>query len=372
MREVEVVDRSSWAASLFFRYQMRRLKALIIAILCRTLRRGGRAMSHIIETVDLSKKFGALTAVERLNIEVEKGEVFGLLGPNGAGKTTTISMLCTILKPTSGTATVNGFDIVRQAAEVRRSIGIVFQEPSVDDRLTGRENLVMHANLYGVPAGERRRRIEVVLKLVELEDRADDLLRTYSSGMRRRLEIARGLIHYPKVLFLDEPTIGLDPQTREHIWAYIRELSMREDITVILTTHYMEEADRLCDRVAIIDYGKIVALDTPQSLKEKLEGEIITIKTKDADRLSRKLGEAGLVDKISVVGDELKLNVKEAHATLPRVVEMAAGFGIRVEYVSLHEPDLGDVFLHYTGRGIRAEGGEEYHGFTAIRRRQIR
>jgi ABC-2 type transport system ATP-binding protein len=174
-------------------------------------------MQSAIETIDLTRQFNSLTAVDKLNITVERGEVFGLLGPNGAGKTTTISMLCTILRPTAGKATVNGFDIVKQATQVRKSIGIVFQDPSIDDRLTGRENLYMHANLYGVPPGEQRNRIEGVLKLVELEERADDLLRAYSGGMRRRLEIARGLIHYPKVLFLDEPTIGLDPQTREHI-----------------------------------------------------------------------------------------------------------------------------------------------------------
>jgi ABC-2 type transport system ATP-binding protein len=329
-------------------------------------------MSYVIDTKDLTKKFGTLLAVNQLNITVEHGEIFGLLGPNGAGKTTTISMLCTILKPTSGTATVNGFDIVKQPAQVRKSIGIVFQDPSVDDRLTGRENLEMHANLYGVPRNEQRKRIEAVLKLVELEDRADSLLRTYSSGMRRRLEIARGLIHYPRVLFLDEPTIGLDPQTREHIWTYIKELSKQEDITVILTTHYMEEADKLCDRIAIIDYGNIVALDTPRNLKERLQEDVITIKTIDAERLSQKLAETKLVDKISVSGDELKLNVKSGHAALPRVVEIAASSGIRVESVSLHEPDLGDVFLHYTGRAIRAEGGDEYHGMTALRRRKVK
>jgi ABC-2 type transport system ATP-binding protein len=174
-------------------------------------------MQSAIETIDLTRQFNGLTAVDKLNITVERGEVFGLLGPNGAGKTTTISMLCTILRPTAGKATVNGFDIVKQATQVRKSIGIVFQDPSIDDRLTGRENLYMHANLYGVPPGEQRNRIEGVLKLVELEERADDLLRAYSGGMRRRLEIARGLIHYPKVLFLDEPTIGLDPQEENAI-----------------------------------------------------------------------------------------------------------------------------------------------------------
>ena len=186
-----------------------------------------------------------------------------MLGPNGAGKTTTISMLCTILKPTSGTATVNGFDVVKESNKVRKSIGIVFQDPSIDDRLTGRENLYMHANLYGVPAFEQKERIDRILKLIELEDRADDLMRTYSGGMRRRLELGRGLIHYPKVLFLDEPTVGLDPQTRDHIWKYIHDLKKAHDITVVLTTHYMDEADRLSDRIAIMDHGKIVILDSP-------------------------------------------------------------------------------------------------------------
>ena len=215
-------------------------------------------MLHAIETHQLTKTYGSLKAVDSLDITVEPGEIFGFLGPNGAGKTTAISMLCTILKPTSGTATVNGFDIVHEANKVRKSIGIVFQDPSIDDRLTGRENLFMHANLYGVPASEQKERINRILKLVELEDRADDLLRTYSGGMRRRLEIGRGLIHYPKVLFLDEPTVGLDPQTRDHIWKYIKELKETHDITVVLTTHYMDEADRLSDRIAIMDHGKIV------------------------------------------------------------------------------------------------------------------
>jgi ABC-2 type transport system ATP-binding protein len=198
-------------------------------------------LDKTIETFDLTRRFSELAAVDKLNMYVEHGEVFGLLGPNGAGKTTTISMLCTILKPSSGTAKVNGFDVVKQATHVRKSIGIVFQDPSIDDRLTGRENLYMHANLYGVAVSQQKTRIEGVLKLVELEDRRDNILRTYSSGMRRRLEIARGLIHYPKVLFLDEPTIGLDPQTREHIWAYIKELKETHDVTIVLTTHYMEE-----------------------------------------------------------------------------------------------------------------------------------
>jgi ABC-2 type transport system ATP-binding protein len=329
-------------------------------------------MSYIIETNDLTRSFGDLVAVDRLNIKVEHGEVFGLLGPNGAGKTTTISMLCTILKPTSGKATVNGFDIVKQPGQVRKSIGIVFQEPSVDDRLTGRENMEMHANLYGVPPDTARKRIETLLELVELDQRADNLLRTYSGGMRRRLEIARGLIHYPRVLFLDEPTIGLDPQTREHIWTYIKKLSKEEDISIILTTHYMDEADLLCNRIGIIDFGKIVALDTPEKLKESLGEETITIKTSDAEKLSQRLEEAKLVSKSALSNDELTVHVKNGHETLPRIVESAATAGIRVNSISLHEPNLGDVFLHYTGRAIREEESKEYHGMTAARRRAVR
>ncbi len=331
-----------------------------------------KLLEKAIETSELTRRFGGLVAVDKLNISVERGEVFGLLGPNGAGKTTTISMLCTILKPTSGSARVNGFDVVKQDTQVRKSIGIVFQDPSIDDRLTGRENLYMHANLYGVPPGEQKSRIDRVLKLVELEDRADDLMRTYSGGMRRRLEIARGLIHYPKVLFLDEPTIGLDPQTREHIWSYIEDLRKAHDITVVLTTHYMEEADRLSDRIAIMDYGKIVALDTPAKLKDTLEGDVITVKTKEAAKLSSVVAGTAGVLRANAVGDGLELTVRGGRALLPRIVEAAAKNGVFVESVSLREPNLADVFLHYTGRAIRAEGGDELHGLSAIRRRRIK
>ncbi|HVP40523.1 MAG TPA: ATP-binding cassette domain-containing protein [Candidatus Krumholzibacteriaceae bacterium] len=329
-------------------------------------------MSNTIETFDLTKRFNDLVAVDKLNIAVEKGEVFGLLGPNGAGKTTTISMLCTILNPTSGTAKVNGYDIVKQANQVRKSIGIVFQDPSVDDRLTGRENLYMHADLYGVPTSEQKTRIDGVLKLVELEARADDILRTYSGGMRRRLEIARGLIHYPKVLFLDEPTIGLDPQTREHIWTYIQELKKAHDITIVLTTHYMEEADKLSDRVGIMDYGKIVALDTPIKLKEALEGDVITIKTKDAKKLSTTLAKEMNLQNARITDETLELTAPKGEALLPRIVDTASRNNIIVDAVSVREPSLEDVFLHYTGREIRAEAGSELHGMSAIRRRAIK
>jgi ABC-2 type transport system ATP-binding protein len=327
---------------------------------------------NIIETSKLTKSFNSLTAVDELDIAVESGEVFGLLGPNGAGKTTTISMLCTILKPTSGTARVNGFDIVKEATQVRKSIGIVFQDPSIDDRLTGRENLYMHANLYGVPPSEQKNRIDRVLRLVELEDRADDILRTYSGGMRRRLELARGLIHFPKVLFLDEPTLGLDPQTREHIWTYVRELKKTHDITVVLTTHYMDEADRLCDRIAIMDYGRIIALDTPANLKETLEGDVITVKADNLDALSLVIAEKLGLNKTQKVNGTLEITVRNGKSLMPRVMELATENKIFVDSILLREPNLEDVFLHYTGRTIRSDTAREFHGISAMQRRKIR
>jgi ABC-2 type transport system ATP-binding protein len=329
-------------------------------------------MPKIIETKQLTKTYNSLKAVDDLNITVESGEIFGLLGPNGAGKTTAISMLCTILKPTSGTATVNGFDIVKEANKVRKSIGIVFQDPSVDDRLTGRENLYMHANLYGVPASEQRERIDSVLRLVELDDRADDLLRTYSGGMRRRLELGRGLIHYPKVLFLDEPTVGLDPQTRDHIWKYIKELKQAHDITVVLTTHYMDEADRLSDRIAIMDHGKIVVLDTPAKLKETLEGDVIIVRTNNIQQLKEAINKALPQNQIQIVDSALEITVRNGKAVMPRIMEIATTNKIYVESLLLREPNLEDVFLHYTGRTIRQDTTRELHGMAAIQRRAIR
>ena len=329
-------------------------------------------MTKIIETFKLTKTFNGLTAVDALDISVESGEIFALLGPNGAGKTTTISMLCTILKPTSGTAKVNGFDIGKESMQVRKSIGIVFQEPSIDDRLTGRENLFMHANLYGVPAGEQKTRIDSVLKLVELEDRADDLMRTYSGGMRRRLELARGLIHYPKVLFLDEPTIGLDPQTRDHVWKYIRELKETHDITVVLTTHYMDEADRLSDRIAIMDYGKIIALDAPSELKETLEGDVVIIKANNPDAVVSLVTEKMGLSHTQIINGAVEVTVKNGKNMLPRIVDKATQNKIFIESISLREPNLEDVFLHYTGRTIRVDSSKEPHGISAIKRRRIR
>jgi ABC-2 type transport system ATP-binding protein len=225
---------------------------------------------NIIETDNLTKSYDGFVAVDKLNLKIEEGEIFGLLGPNGAGKTTTLLMLTTLVPPTSGTAKVAGLDIIKQPDKVRKAIGIVFQDPSSDELLTGYENLKLHGWLYDMPDDLKEKRIKEVFALIELTDRKDDLVKKYSGGMRRRLELARGLLHHPKVLFLDEPTIGLDPQSRDRIWEYITELAKKENITIIITTHYMEEADKLCDRLAIIDNGKIVALDTPENMKKGL------------------------------------------------------------------------------------------------------
>ena len=240
------------------------------------------------------------------------------------------------------------------------------------DRLTGRENMVMHANLYGVPKAEQNKRIQELLELVELEDRQNDALRTYSGGMRCRLENRRGLLHYPRILFLDEPAIGLDPQTREHIWRYIVALSKEKDITIILTTHYMDEADMLCNRIAIIDFGKIAASDTPTNLKAQLDEESITVKTQNADTLLNQLQEAELITKGEINGSELKMKVKNGPEMIPRIVDFATNIGIRIENISLHQPNLGDVFLHYTGREIRDEKEQAYHGIAQARRRAIK
>ncbi|MDR0797422.1 MAG: ATP-binding cassette domain-containing protein [Nitrososphaerota archaeon] len=329
-------------------------------------------MTHVIEIQHLTKIYNSFKAVDNLNVTVDNGEVFGLLGPNGAGKTTTVSMLCTILKPSSGTAKVDGYDIIKEPSKVRKSIGIVFQDPSVDDRLTGRENLLMHANLYGVPVSVQKERIARILKLIELEDRADDLLRTYSGGMRRRLEIGRGLIHQPKVLFLDEPTVGLDPQTRDHIWRYIKELKEANDITVVLTTHYMDEADRLSDRIAIMDHGKIVVLDTPQKLKATLEGDVVAIKTNNNHILEELLSKWFNFTNQRLEKDTLEVTVSNGRTAMPRIVELANQNNIYIESIVLREPNLEDVFLHYTGANIRDDTTKELHGLSAIHRRAIR
>jgi ABC-2 type transport system ATP-binding protein len=309
-------------------------------------------MVHAVETEGLTKRYGDLLAVDSLNLSIDEGEIFGLLGPNGAGKTTTLSMLATLVKPTSGTARVNGHDIITHPADVRRSIGIVFQDPSSDDVLTGRENLYLHALMFGVPKEERRKRMDYVLRLVDLQDRANDIVKKYSGGMRRRLELARGLLHNPRILLLDEPTLGLDPQTREHIWAYIENLVKSEKVSVIITTHYMDEADRLCNRVAIIDHGQVSALDTPSVLKSKLGGEIIKLRVRSPN--IERLKGLDYVLSLDQSGSTLRLTVKDASVHLQEILGMVGA----VDSVEVRTATLNDVFLHYTGREIREESGE--------------
>jgi len=312
-----------------------------------------------ITTTNLTKKFESLTAVDHVSFEVQQGEIFGLLGPNGAGKTTIIKMLSTLTAPTEGDASVWGHSISSARDDVRRSIGMVFQDPAVDDSLTGRENLDFHARMYGMKKELRIARIREVLALVGLEDKADLLLKKYSGGMKRRLEIARGLMHYPRVLFLDEPTLGLDPQTRHHIWEYIKMLNGREQVTIILTTHYMEEADSLCSRIGIIDHGKILVIDTPAALKNAMGNDLMTIKAADPAGLMAGLSAQEWVKDIKQYGDQLLVSAQQAEEKIPVAVHIAQNLGIAIMAVSMRKPTLEDVFLHYTGKSIRDEDAAE-------------
>jgi ABC-2 type transport system ATP-binding protein len=307
----------------------------------------------IIETRELTKTYGRIQAVRGIDLNIEKGEIFGLLGPNGAGKTTTIGMLCTIIRPTSGSASLAGYDIVKNAAEVRRSVGIVFQDPTLDTVLTGHENLELHARLYGIPAAIRKKRILEMLDLVDLKDRGKDITRTYSGGMRRRLELARGLLHRPAVLFLDEPTLGLDPQTRARTWDYIQKMAQKEQTTVVLTTHYMEEAEQVCNRVGIIDHGQIIALDEPAYLKESMGGDLVVIKAKKPP--VQKIQTLSYVSKVSSNDGEVEITMKDAHLHLPELLSMMPD----VQCVEVRVPTLNDVFIRLTGRDIREDAPED-------------
>jgi ABC-2 type transport system ATP-binding protein len=306
---------------------------------------------------DLVKQYQNLTAVDNLSLDICNNEVFGLLGQNGAGKTTIIHMLATLLKPTSGSATVNGFDIVKEPAKVRASIGIVFQAPSSDDMLTGYENLKLHSLLYNVPRKIREERISDVLELVDLTERQHDQVKKYSGGMRRRLEIARGILHKPKILFLDEPTLGLDPRSRESMWKYIRKLVQEEKITIILTTHYMEEADFLCDRIGILDRGKIIALDTPSQLKEIVSGnDIIKLRLEKKDEdFDTLLKDLSFIHRISIdVDGSVILLVENASRNLPKILKK-----VNAESVEFSNRNLNDVFIHFTAQETKEqpEGG---------------
>ncbi len=304
----------------------------------------------VIQARNLQKRFGAIEAVRGIDLDVHRGEIFGFLGPNGAGKSTTINMLCTLLKPTGGTASLAGFDVAREPNQVRARLGLVFQDPSLDIQLTARENLEFHAFLYQVPSGERDARIAEVLEMVQLSDRADSLVMTFSGGMKRRLEIARGMLHTPEVLFLDEPTIGLDTQTRRHIWGYLNDLPKREGVTIFMTTHYMEEAE-FCDRIAIMDHGEIQAIGSPTELKAMVGGDIVTITTAD-DETARPLIKAIAGAEPMSESGVLRVEVSDGAAFVPKLVRELP---VEVTSVAFHRPSLDDVFLKLTGRAIRTE-----------------
>jgi ABC-2 type transport system ATP-binding protein len=297
---------------------------------------------------DLIKNFGEVHAVRGVNFEVATGEVFGFLGPNGAGKTTTINMLCTLARPTSGVARVAGHDVVTERDDVRRNIGLVFQDPTLDGYMTAEQNLRLHAELYGVQSDLVKPRMQQVMEMVGLWDRKDHVVGTFSGGMRRRLEIARGLMHSPRVLFLDEPTIGLDPQTRRLIWTYIRELKEREDITIFMTTHYMDEAE-WCDRIAIMDNGQIVALDAPETLKAAVGTDRVTIHTDDNAAAITALRDTFGID-AQVSEGAVVFGVASGEEFVP---QLFAGLGIPIRAVSVSRPTLDDVFMSYTGTTIR-------------------
>jgi ABC-2 type transport system ATP-binding protein len=320
----------------------------------------GAGADVVIAVSGLVKTYGNIEAVRGIDLAVRRGEIFGFLGPNGAGKSTTISVLCTLLKPTSGRASVAGIDVATDPDAVRSVIGLVFQDPSLDIQLTAQENLLFHAMVYGVPRQQRRDRITAALATVDLSDRADALVSTFSGGMKRRLEIARGILHAPEVLFLDEPTQGLDPQTRANVWDHLREIRATTGLTVFMTTHYMEEAE-FCDRIAIIDHGTIVALGTPDELKAQVGGDIVVVSTADNERAAQqmeaKLGVSPVRD-----GDTLRVEVQDGAQFVPLLV---TALSLPVKTVTVRRPSLDDVFLKLTGRAIR---DEEAEGRTSMMR----
>ncbi|NRQ39427.1 ATP-binding cassette domain-containing protein [Nonomuraea sp. NN258] len=308
-----------------------------------------------VAVTDLRKAYGKVEAVKGVSFEVAPGEVFGFLGPNGAGKTTTINMLCTLANPTGGSATVAGHDVVRERDEVRRNIGLVFQDPTLDGYLSAEQNLRFHAELYGVPKSVVGDRIRQVMEMVALWDRKDAKVMTFSGGMKRRLEIARGLLHSPRVLFLDEPTVGLDPQTRAAIWGYINELRRGEDITIFMTTHYMDEAE-YCDRIAIIDHGEIVVIDSPEALKASIGKDRVQIQTGDDDAAIKALAERFELE-ARVHEGAVTFAVASGEQFVPRLF---AELGLPIKSVSVSRPSLDDVFMSYTGSTIRdAESGAD-------------
>ena len=316
---------------------------------------------YSIETKSLTKSFGDLIAVNDISFSVEKGEIFGFLGPNGAGKSTTMMIFTTLLKPTSGQALVAGFDVMKNPKHVRENIGFVQQETTVDEYLTGRENLLLQAKLNHIPKNEINPRIDEVLDLIELTDKQDQVVVTYSGGMRKRLDIAGGLLHHPKVLFLDEPTVGLDIQTRRKIWEYIKKIHTEFEMTIFLTTHYMEEADNLCDRIGIIDHGKIQVIDSPQNMKNKLGNEIISLRVENCNNHDSFLSELKKIEFIKKINeDNLKLTLFTSNGTevIPKIFQISSQLEIKITSISLTQPTLDDVFISYTGHEIRDDNSK--------------
>ena len=313
-------------------------------------------MLYSIETKSLTKSFGDVTAVNNISLSVKNGEIFGFLGPNGAGKSTTIMILTTLLKPTSGQALISGFDVATNAKQVRQNIGYVQQETTVDEYLTGRENLLLQAKLNHIPKNEIDKRIDEILTLIELTDKQDKTVVTYSGGMRKRLDIAGGLLHRPKVLFLDEPTVGLDIQTRRKIWQYIKKIHDEFKMTIFLTTHYMEEADQLCDRIGIIDDGKIQVIDSPENLKKAMGNEVISIifeEGENRDSFLSELEKIEFVSKINKDGSKLTLFASNGTEVIPKIFQISSKLNIKITSISLTQPTLDDVFISYTGHEIR-------------------
>ena len=306
---------------------------------------------NTIEINELVKKFKDFVAVDSIDLQIHRGELFGLLGPNGAGKTTTLNILATLLPPTSGTAKINGFTLKEQN-KIRHSIGFVFQDSTLDEELTARENLDIHGRLYHLPKNLRRQRIEEVLDLVELKDNQNRIVKTFSGGMKRRLEIARGMMHHPKILFLDEPTLGLDPQTRRNVWNHIENLNKEENLTIILTTHYLEEADYLCNRIAIIDHGKIVAIDSPGNLKKTIHSDILVLKTSHIKELVE-LFKENQINEITVFENSVNIATDKGEKIIPELLNLASKNEISIDSVELKKSTLEDVFIHYTGHQIR-------------------
>jgi len=329
-------------------------------------RKGLIEQLDIVTVENLVRRYGPLEAVKDVSFTVPEGEIFGFLGPNGAGKTTTINVLCTLLRPTAGGATVNGYDVVRERSQVRRSIGLVFQDPTLDEYLTAEQNLRFHAYAYAIPRKTMAQRMRELLTLMDRWERRRSKVRTYSGGMKRRLELARGLLHHPRALFLDEPTLGLDPQTRHRIWEYIQDLRQRESLTIFLTTHYMDEAEH-CDRIAIIDHGEIVALDTPDNLKDALGGDVVSLKAEDNEAAVRELQERYRLAP-QVQNGMVIFSIPHGEEFLPDFVH---GFRQRLLSIGVRRPTLDDVFLKLTGHAIRdqeADAAEQMRGMRQRRR----